>query len=208
MTIVTHDEASWSQQVAVKRRLHVTFVPIFVCVNKDDVKLTGQFLDRSLSWTFDKRDSITEAMFLEGPARSRNHLGIQLQGDDLGLGIDSTLIPSQGAVARIATDLENLPWSGPQSSVIESFLSVTSLGTLVLSKELHGGTLQRRRHLVRVLEVGTSPVPHLLHGWRFGEVGDFDAIVGDSGGHLRLVMTEIVSLLLRQQRQKKKRGLP
>jgi hypothetical protein len=62
---------------------------------------------------------------------------------------------------------------------------LTSLGGNKLSKELHGGALKRRRHLVRVLEFIDGPVPELLHVIR-DVVGVVGAVFRDRCGHLGL----------------------
>jgi hypothetical protein len=41
------------------------------------------------------------------PARSCNHLGVELQGDDFSLGSLSTFVPSQGTVSGVAANLED-----------------------------------------------------------------------------------------------------
>lgn len=60
---------------------------------------------------------------------------------------------------------------------------LTSLGLLVLRKELHGCTLERRGHLVCVLELLSGPLPDLLH------------VVGHIVGDVGAVLSNLSSLL-------------
>ena len=71
-------------------------------------------------------------------------------------------------------------WSGRDKK-----RELTALGLLVLREELHRGALQRRGHLVGILEFLGGPFPEFVHVVRY-IVGDVGAVFGDLGSLLGL----------------------
>lgn len=131
-TVVAQDDAIGGQQLAVQNRLDVGLVAVLVGVYEDEVKVAvklleaGEFVSNACplkSWcysssvvvidvpvtrgTLDQRDSVGHAELDESLLGGGNHLGAQLERDDLGLRVLGALVPSNGAVSTEAANLKN-----------------------------------------------------------------------------------------------------
>jgi hypothetical protein len=107
LTVVAHDQSVGGEELLVKDLLHVGLVTILVRIDEDDVKLATERLDGVLGIALDQVHAVTELVLVDGALRSRNHLGVQLQSDDLGVRLLGSLVPSQRAVSGVAADFKD-----------------------------------------------------------------------------------------------------
>lgn len=172
LTVVTHDKSVGSEQLLVENLLHIALITLLVGVHENDVKFARQFLDGFLSRAFDKRDSVIELVFVECSSRGCNHLRVELQSDDFSLGCFGCFVPRKRTVTSVAADFEDLPSLAERSAMggwgeggegHDSLYVHTSLGLLMLSQEFHCRALERRGHLISILELITCPFPEFLH---------------------------------------------
>lgn len=106
-TVVAHDDSVWGKQALVQDALDIALIALFVGVHEDQVEGACKGQNRLARVAFDESHSIVEPISIEGPSRGRNHLWVQLQRDDLGLGVLRALIPSQSTVSCVAADLQD-----------------------------------------------------------------------------------------------------
>lgn len=107
LTVITHDQAVGGKELLVKDLLDISLVAILVRIHENEVEGSSQSLNGLLGWALNDLDTVVQVVPVKGPSRGGNHLRIQFQGDDFSLSLLCALIPGQGAVPRVATDLED-----------------------------------------------------------------------------------------------------
>lgn len=91
----------------VKDILDVALIPLLVGVDEDKIECAVEFLQGFAGWALDQLDAIIEVVLVESLAAGSNHFWVKLKSDDLGLGLLSRLVPSQGTVSSVASNLKD-----------------------------------------------------------------------------------------------------